>query len=409
MNVYEHAVQRLEEIGKLAKVDEKTIEILKRPQRVIEVNLPVKMDSGEIKIFKGYRVQHNNARGPYKGGIRFHQNVTLDEVKSLALWMSLKCSVVNIPFGGGKGGIIVNPKELSVNELERLSRAYIRAIAPFIGVNIDVPAPDVNTNPQVMAWMYDEYTKILGKNEPGVLTGKPIEVFGSKIRSIATSLGGKFVLDTIVGRMNVKKPIKVAIQGAGNVGGGFLKVLSEDKSYKVVAISDSKGGVYKEEGIGIDVLEVKKKTGSVSNYDGEKISNKEILELDVDVIVPAALENQITKENADNIKSKIVLELANGPTTPEADKILKEKGITVVPDILANAGGVTVSYFEWVQNKEGYYWESDRIEDELKKIMVNSTNEIQRLAEKKNMTLRKAAYVLSIKRIESAMKLRGWI
>jgi len=408
MNVYENVLNIIERVSEKLSVEKHIVEMLKKPQRVIEVTIPLKKDNGDVEIFLGYRVQHNNARGPYKGGIRFHPIVDLNEVKALATLMSLKCAVVNIPFGGAKGGVAVDPKELSKNELERLSRNYIRAIAPFIGPNIDIPALDVGTDSQVMAWMFDEYSKIFGFN-PAIITGKPIEVFGSKLRDIATSLGGKFVLDVIAEKYKLEKPITVAIQGAGNVGAGMLKVLLEDSKYKVVAISDSKGGIYNEDGLNSEVLDVKNKKGSVAEYEkGEKITNEELLELDVDVLVPAALENQITKKNADKIKAKVVLELANAPTSVDADLILNERKIMVVPDILANAGGVTVSYFEWVQNLQGFYWNEQKIREELKNIMENSTKDVIRIAEEKKVSLREAAYLLAIDRIATAMRKRGF-
>lgn len=408
MNAYENVINIIERATEKLNVEKHIVEMLKKPQRVIEVTIPVKKDNGDVEIFVGYRVQHNNARGPYKGGIRFHPIVDLNEVKALATLMSLKCAVVNIPFGGAKGGVAVDPKELSKNELERLSRNYIRAIAPFIGPNIDIPAPDVGTDSQVMAWMFDEYSKIFGFS-PAIITGKPIEVFGSKLRDIATSLGGKFVLDVIAEKYKLKKPITVAIQGAGNVGAGMLKVLLEDPKYKVVAISDSKGGIYNEDGLNSEVLDVKNKKGSVAEYEkGEKITNEELLELNVDVLVPAALENQITKNNADRIKAKVVLELANAPTTADADLILNERKIVVVPDILANAGGVTVSYFEWVQNLQGYYWNEQKIREELKNIMENSAKDVLKISEEKKVSLREAAYLLAIDRIATAMRKRGF-
>jgi len=408
MNAYENVINIIERATEKLNVEKHIVEMLKKPQRVIEVTIPVKKDNGDVEIFVGYRVQHNNARGPYKGGIRFHPIVDLNEVKALATLMSLKCAVVNIPFGGAKGGVAVDPKELSKNELERLSRNYIRAIAPFIGPNIDIPAPDVGTDSQVMAWMFDEYSKIFGFN-PAIITGKPIEVFGSKLRDIATSLGGKFVLDVIAEKYKLKKPITVAIQGAGNVGAGMLKVLLEDPKYKVVAISDSKGGIYNEDGLNSEVLDVKNMKGSVTEYEkGEKITNEELLELNVDVLVPAALENQITKNNADKIKAKVVLELANAPTSIDADLILNERKIVVVPDILANAGGVTVSYFEWVQNLQGYYWNEQKIREELKNIMENSAKDVLRISEEKKVSLREAAYLLAIDRIATAMRKRGF-
>jgi len=408
MNIFENVINIIENVGTKLNIEKHIIEMLKKPQRIIEVTIPLKKDIGEVEIFVGYRVQHNNARGPYKGGIRFHPIVDLYEVKALATLMTLKCAVVNIPFGGAKGGVAVDPKKLSKNELERLSRNYMRAIAPFIGPNVDIPAPDVGTDSQVMVWMFDEYSKIFGFN-PAIITGKPVEIFGSKLRDIATSLGGKFVLDVIVEKYKFKEPIKVAIQGAGNVGAGMLKVLLEDPKYKVVAISDSKGGIYNEDGLSLEVLDVKNKKGSVTEYEkGEKITNEELLELDVDVLVPAALENQITKKNADKIKAKIVLELANAPTSFEADLILNERKIIVVPDILANAGGVTVSYFEWVQNLQGFYWSEEKIKEELKNVMENSVKDVLKISEEKKVSLREAAYLLAIDRIATAIRKRGF-
>jgi len=412
-NPFDNAVAILERVSEMIKLDKKTLEKLKHPQNIIEKTISVEMDSGDKREFQIFRVQHNNARGPYKGGIRYHPEVNLDEVKALAMWMTWKCAVVNIPFGGGKGGITVDPRKLSQNELERLSRAYIRAIADYIGPEKDVPAPDVNTNPQIMAWMMDEFSKIKGYNVPAVITGKPIEVFGSKGRNIATSLGGKYVLDEIVESLNMKKPLDVVIQGMGNVGGGMFQLLSEDKNYRVIAISDSKGGIYDENGLDVNVKKIfehKKEVGSVINFDGyETITNKELLELDTDVLIPAALENQLTKENADEIKTSVVLELANGPTTPEACEILKEKNVTVVPDILANAGGVTVSYFEWVQNTQNYYWDEEEVEKKLKKVMVQVLNDVYQKKEEYKTDMRTATYALAVNRVVKVMELRGMI
>ncbi len=413
-NPFENMKIQVRKTAELLKLEESIVEVLTHPQRSIEVSIPVRMDNGEVKVFTGYRVQYNNARGPYKGGIRFHPDVTLDEVKALAGWMTWKCAVVDIPYGGGKGGVVVNPKELSERELEELSRGYIRAIAPFIGPEKDIPAPDVNTNPKIMAWMMDEFSKIKGYNVPGVITGKPLEVFGSQGRITATSLGGKFVLDKILELYGIRdKPLKVAIQGAGNVGGWFARFLAEDEKYKIVAISDSKGGIYREDGLDDDINEIfehKKKTGSVVGFEKtETITNEELLELDVDILVPAALENQITKDNADRIKAKVILELANGPITPEADEILDEKGVIVVPDILANAGGVTVSYLEWVQNLQNYYWSLEDVNQKLKKIMTTSTESVFSMKQKYGTNLREAAYIVAIDRVVKTMKSRGMI
>ena len=402
------------EAAKIMELDEASHTMLREPMRTLVVSIPIKMDNGKTKVFTGFRVQYNDARGPYKGGVRYHQNVSLKEVKALAGWMTWKCAIVNIPFGGGKGAVIVNPSELSERELEELSRGYIRAIAPFIGPEVDIPAPDVNTNPKIMAWMMDEFSKIKGYNVPGVVTGKPLEVFGSRGRNIATSLGGKYILDKVVSMFGLKKGVlKVAIQGIGNVGGGIFRLLAEDKTYRVVAISDSKGGIYSENGLDDRVEEVlshKKRTGSLKKIKHVKeITNEELLELDVDILIPAAIENQITHKNADEIKAKLVLELANGPTTPEADKILHEKGVLVIPDVLANAGGVTVSYFEWVQNLQHFYWREDEIYSKLREVMINALTDVNREREKYNVDMRTAAYVLAIKRVVAAMRARGWV
>ncbi len=394
--------------AELMNLKEETKEYLLEPKRIIQVRFPVKMDDGSVRIFKGFRVQHNDARGPSKGGIRFHQNVSLSEVKALATWMTWKCAVAGIPYGGGKGGVIVNPKELSQSELERLSRAYIKAIAKFVGPNIDVPAPDVYTNPQVMAWMLDEYEKMLGKHAPNLITGKPIELGGSLGRGLATSQGGFYVIQEMEKTLN-KKFETFAIQGLGNVGGGLAKLLF-DAGYKVVALSDSKGAIYSKDGLNVDaVFEHKKKTGSVVGFEGaESISNDELLELDVDVLVPAALEGQIRADNVDRIKADYIVELANGPTTPEADKKLYENGKFLVPDILANSGGVTVSYLEWVQNNYKFYWSEEEVNKRLKEIITGAFREVYKIHEEKKVDMRTAAYILAIGRVAKAQELRGY-
>jgi len=405
MNPYENYLEVLNTAAKLISLDKGIHEILKYPQRIIDVHIPIKMDDESVRVFQGYRVQFNNARGPYKGGIRYHPNVDLNEVKALSAWMAIKCGVVGIPLGGGKGGIIVNPKELSANETERLSRGYVRALHRNLGPEIDIPAPDVYTNAQIMAWMKDEYEKIHGKN-PGVITGKPIEQGGSKGRDKATAQGGYYVLEEAATLKELGKGSRVAIQGYGNAGHTLAR-LAHEGGFKVVAVSDSKGGIHNNEGLNpAKVLEHKKQTGSVQNYEGAKnISNKDILELDVDVLVPAALENQITQENADNIKAKIVIELANGPTTPKADKTLHDKGVLVAPDILANAGGVTVSYFEWKQNLADEHWTLEQVDKQLKTIMLESFRNVYEHAQKYDVDFRTAAYLLAIQRIAESTKL----
>ena len=378
MNPFLIAQQQIDAAATILKLDPSITAIIKEPQRLLEVSIPVKMDDGSIKVFKGFRSQHNNARGPYKGGIRYHPNVTRDEVKALSTWMSLKCACVDIPYGGAKGGIICNPKEMSVNEIERLTRRYAYMISPLIGPQVDIPAPDVYTGPREMAWIADTYSMIIGRPSPGVVTGKPIHLGGSLGRTEAT---GRGVMICAVEAMKVKnidpKTATVAIQGFGNVGSIGGKLLIE-QGCKVVAVSDSRGGIVNMDGLDLDkVLEHKAATKSVVNYPGSQpISNEAILELEVDVLVPAALENVLTSQNADRIKAKIIVEGANGPTTPEADDIFFKKGIFVIPDILANAGGVSVSYMEWVQNLQNNYWEEDEVNAKLLKIMTKAFQDV---------------------------------
>lgn len=407
-NPFDIAKKQLEEVAQKIKLDKTIHSILAEPERIIQVDIPVKMDNGEEKSFKAYRVQHNSARGPTKGGIRYHPDVTLDEVKALAMWMTWKCAIADLPFGGAKGGVTVNPKKLSKTELERLSREYIKAIKDYIGPKKDIPAPDVYTNPQIMAWMLDEYERQTGKHSPGVITGKPIELGGSLGRDTATAQGGVFVLEKVMKKLRVKEKT-VAIQGMGNVGGNTALMLHK-KGFKIIALSDSKGGIYDKKGLDPKkVLEHKKKTNSVINFSGSKnISNKGLLELPVTILIPAALENQIIKENAENIKAKIILELANGPTTPQADRILFKKKIFVVPDVLANAGGVTVSYFEWVQNNQGYYWELKEVNEKLEKIMKKAFKSVYETSQKYKTHMRTAAQILAVERVAQAIKLRGF-
>lgn len=407
-NPFENAMQQLHKAAKIIHLNADIHEILKQPERILTVAIPVKMDDGHVKIFTGYRSQYNNTLGPYKGGIRYHWNVTLDEVKALSFWMMVKCATVNIPMGGAKGGVIVNPKELSQGELERLSRVYIQKIWRDIGSDKDVPAPDVYTTPQIMGWMRDEYEKLIGHSDPGVITGKTIDQGGSEARGYSTAQGGVYCVRELALKMGfTPEETTVAIQGYGNAGSFMAKILSK-MGYKVVAVSDSKGGIkildFRTQ-IG-ELEQYKQQTGSVVDFAGaENISNDDILTLDVDILVPAALENVITVENAPKIKAKAIVELANGPTTPEADEILKEKGIMLVPDVLANAGGVTVSYFEWDQNVKGEHWTEADVLVKLEKIMVDAFHEVWDTKEKYGIDMRTAAFVKAIERVAGGMKI----
>ncbi len=410
-NPYEVFLEQLEKGAKVLKLDDHVVEVLKEPERVIEVSIPVKMDDGTVKVFKGWRSNHNTALGPAKGGIRYHWEVTKEEVMALSAWMSIKNAVMGLPYGGGKGGIRVNPKELSDNELERLSRGFVDRIYKYIGPDQDIPAPDVYTNPKIMAWMMDEYEKLVGLKAPGVFTGKPLIVGGSEGRIHATALGGFFVLrEAVKAKGEELKGMTAAIQGFGNAGSFMAKFLDE-AGVKVVAVSDSKGGIYKAEGLPVsEVIKIKQETGTVVNYNNaEKISNEDILLLDVDILVPAALENVITGNNAGQIKAKYIVELANGPVTPEADDILHDKGVFVLPDILANAGGVTVSYFEWVQNRMGYYWDLNEVDEKLDRKMTKAFKEVYEAMKEYDIQPRQAAYVVALRRIVEAMKARSII
>ncbi|HBX23469.1 MAG TPA: Glu/Leu/Phe/Val dehydrogenase [Desulfotomaculum sp.] len=387
-------------------------DLLSQPQRVLTVTIPVQMDDGSVKMYTAYRSQHNNALGPYKGGIRFHQDVDLDEVKALSSWMTLKCAVLNVPYGGGKGGVIVNPKELSFGEMERLCRGYVRAIAPVLGSEVDVPAPDVGTNGQVMAWMMDEFSRFKNHNEFGVITGKPVILGGSRGRIEATSRGCVFTIREAAKAIGLKlKDATVVVQGFGNVGAIAARLLKDD-GCRILAVSDTSGAIYNPRGLDISTLEEHKAcTGSVKDFPGsQSITNEELLALSCDILVPAALENQITGANAAQIKAKIVAEGANGPTTPEADRILAARNIMVLPDVLANAGGVTVSYFEWVQNNSGYYWCEDEVNERLERKMVEAFNEVYCLYKKrKDVDMRGAAYMVAISHLAEAMRIRGWL
>lgn len=407
-NPFANAMKQLDKAAKADNMQEKDIAFLRMPQRSISASIPLKREDGTIHYVQAYRVQYNTARGPAKGGIRFHHQVTEDEVKALSFWMAMKNAVVGIPFGGGKGGVIINPKELSTKELEQLSRKYIRAMHKDLGVDKDIPAPDVYTTPQVMAWMMDEYETITGESQPGMITGKPIELGGSQGRGYSTAMGGAYIVREIAKIKGLTpKDTTIAIQGFGNAGQHMARLLAR-WGYRIVAVSDSKTAIHDQKGIDIATAsEYKERTKSLAGYDAKQITNEELLKLPVDILVPAALENQITKENAEEIKAKIIVELANGPTTPEADEILHRKSVTIIPDILANAGGVTVSYFEWVQNRQQYYWSETEVLEKLEKIMVEAFHSVHDIAEEKHVSHRTAAFMLAIRRIKAAQTMRG--
>lgn len=407
----EVAQMQLDAAASYLQLDPRIHSILKEPKRVLEVAIPVKMDDGSIKIFKGYRSQHCDAVGPTKGGIRFHPAVTMDEVKALSIWMTFKCGVIGLPYGGGKGGVVCNPQELSQNELERLSRGYIRAIAQFVGADKDIPAPDVNTNPQIIAWMSDEYNNIKGHNEPGMITGKPISIGGSLGRTAATGRGVAFATREAAGKLGMALENATAvIQGYGNVGSYAARILA-DMGCKIIAVSDVYGGICNRDGLNLEQLTLHlKETGSVVGFPGTTaLTNQELLETKCDILVPCALENQITAANAPAINCRIVTEGANGPTTPEADTLLKKRGILVIPDILANAGGVTVSYFEWVQNLSNFYWTEKEVNERLEALMVRAFAEVWDMYQKHDVDMRMAAYMVSINRIAEAAKAKGWV
>lgn len=406
MSIFTHAIRQLDEAASKLGLSQEIVAQLKQPDHTYEFDIPVAMDNGSQKIFKGYRVQFNNSRGPYKGGIRYHLQVDLDEVKALAFWMAIKTAVADIPMGGGKGGVAVDPKALSKTELEKLSRGWVRAMAPHIGPRVDVPAPDVNTTPEIMAWMVGEYEKITNDTTCATFTGKPIHAGGSEGRSEATGQGGYYVLHELAAKLNLNpKSTRVVVQGTGNVGYNFA-LLAYQAGYRIVGMSDSRGGVYSPDGLNPEqVMEAKKEKGSVAAYEGGiKVSNEEILEQECDVLVPAALENQITRENAGSIKARVVLELANGPTTPEADEILWQKKIYVVPDVLANSGGVTVSYFEWDQNLKNEHWSEAEVLAKLEPIMKKAFQEIWKAHEEQGVDLRTAAFMVAVMRLVVAMR-----
>ncbi|WP_406621594.1 Glu/Leu/Phe/Val family dehydrogenase [Bacillus atrophaeus] len=385
-------------------------ELMKEPIRMLTVRIPVKMDNGSVNVFTGYRSQHNDAVGPTKGGVRFHPEVTEEEVKALSIWMSLKCGITNLPYGGGKGGIICDPRNMSFGELERLSRGYVRAISQIVGPTKDIPAPDVYTNSQIMAWMMDEYSRLREFDSPGFITGKPLVLGGSQGRETATAQGVTICIEEAVKKKGIDlQNARIIIQGFGNAG-SFLAKFMHDAGAKVIGISDANGALYDPKGLDIDyLLDRRDSFGTVTNLFTDVISNQELLEKDCDILVPAAISNQITTKNAHDIKAAIVVEAANGPTTLDATKILNEKGVLLVPDILASAGGVTVSYFEWVQNNQGYYWSAEDIAEKLRKVMVDSFENIYQTSITHKVDMRLAAYMTGIRKSAEAARFRGWV
>jgi glutamate dehydrogenase/leucine dehydrogenase len=410
MNPYLIAQSQVDAVAKMLNLDEGLTEFLKNPQRELHVSFPVKMDDGSVQVFKGYRVQHSMARGPTKGGIRYHWDTNIDEVRALSMWMTWKCAVVGIPYGGAKGGVTCNPKEMSDNELERLTRRFASEISIVMGPDTDIPAPDVYTTPQTMAWIMDTYSMNHGYTVPAVITGKPIPVGGSLGRNEATARGTVITIREACKKIGLPlEGASVAVQGYGNAG-SIAAYLIHDLGAKIVAVSDSRGGVVNWDGMDPRaVIEHKKNTGSVMGFPGtEPTTNEDLLEMEVDILIPAALENVITSENAPRIKAKISGEAANGPNTPEADRIMHENGVLFLPDILANAGGVTVSYFEWVQGLNRLFWSEDEVNARLERIMVNAFEEVYKIHKEKNINMRQAAYVLAMGRVVEAIKLRGF-
>ncbi|MGH2319450.1 Glu/Leu/Phe/Val dehydrogenase [Planococcus sp. 4-30] len=385
-------------------------ELLKEPMRILEVRIPVRMDDGKTKVFTGYRAQHSDAVGPTKGGVRFHPDVNRDEVIALSMWMTLKCGIVELPYGGAKGGIICDPREMSMHEIEKLSRGYVRAISQIVGPNKDIPAPDVFTNSQIMAWMYDEYSKIDEFNSPGFITGKPIVLGGSQGRDKATAQGVTICINEAAKKRGLDmQGARVVIQGFGNAG-SFLAKFLHDAGAKVVGISDAYGALHDPDGLDIDyLLDRRDSFGTVTTLFDNTITNKELFELDCDILVPAAIANQITEENANDIKASIVVEAANGPTTAEATKMLTDRGILLVPDVLASSGGVTVSYFEWVQNNQGYYWTQEEVDEKLNKKLVDAFENVYNVATTRNIDMRLAAYMVGARRTAEASRFRGWV
>ena len=409
-NAFDNSKKQLENAAEYIEIDDDELRVLKKPKRVVEVNIPIKMDDGSIENFCGYRVLYNDARGPGKGGIRFHPEETLDDVKALSAWMTWKCAVADLPFGGAKGGVVCDPREMSDRELEKLSREYMRRIYKYIGPDQDIPAPDVGTTQQIMGWMLDEYENLVGRHKPGVITSKPIEIGGSPGRSESTGRGVSFMIREAADKLDMDlKDMSLAVQGFGNVGNHLVKSAHE-MGMKVVAVTDADGGVYDESGL--DYMELKKsmdEKGTVAEAPYDDITNKELLALDVDVLSPAAIENVITEQNADDVKASILAEAANGPVTPRADSILEEKDVFQIPDFLCNAGGVTGSYFEWVQNRYGYRWTLGEFREKLDVKLTKAFNNVYEIHRSKNISMRDAAYSLAVEKVLDAMRLRGEI
>jgi glutamate dehydrogenase/leucine dehydrogenase len=404
-NPFQNAMSQLNKAAQIKNFGDEFIARLREPNRDIRITIPVKLDNGTLKIFEGYRVQYNNTRGPYKGGIRYHPDTEVNEVKALGFWMMLKCAVANIPMGGSKGGIAVEPKDLSKGELERLSRGWVRGLSDVIGPHKDVPAPDVNTTSEIMAWMTDEFGKITGDKTGAAFTGKPIENGGSEGRGEATGRGGFYVFDSLRAQIGLPEKCRVVIQGFGKVGGNAARIFAEN-GHTVIAVSDSKSAIVKEDGLDLEKVEAhKKNTGGLKDFpEAKNITNEELLELPCDLLVPAAFENVITEANANNIQAKVILELANGPTTPEADEILFKKGIPVIPDILANSGGVTVSYFEWDQNLKKEHWTEQEVLVKLKSLMDDASKKVFERATESKTSLRMGAFILALERIKEKMQ-----
>jgi glutamate dehydrogenase len=401
--VIEQALQRL-------GYQEDMIELLKEPMRVLTVRIPVRMDDGSTRIFTGYRSQHNDAVGPTKGGVRFHPMVSENEVKALSIWMSLKCGIADLPYGGGKGGVICDPRTMSFRELERLSRGYVRAVSQIVGPNKDIPAPDVMTNSQIMAWMMDEYSRIREFDSPGFITGKPLVLGGSKGRETATARGVVIMIEEALRLKGIAiQGARIVIQGFGNAGSYLAKFMHEAGA-AVIGISDVHGALYNKDGLDIEyLLDRRDSFGNVTNLFKQKISNEELLELDCDVLVPAAIENQITDENAERIQASIVVEAANGPTTLEATRLLSDKGVLIIPDVLASAGGVIVSYFEWVQNNQGYYWSEQEVDEKLRQMMIRGFEHVYDIHRTRGVDMRLAAYMAGIRKLAEAVRFRGWV
>ncbi len=405
-NPFENAMAQLDKVATLKDFGSEFMTRLRAPDRDIRISIPVKMDDGSMRVFEGYRVEYNNARGPYKGGIRYHQDTEVNEVKALAFWMALKCAVAGIPMGGGKGGITVDPTTLSKGELERLSRGWVRGLSDILGPKKDVPAPDVNTTPEIMAWMADEFGKITGDTTGAVITGKPLGQGGSEGRGTATAQGGFYVFEALKSELNLPEKCKVVIQGFGNAG-SYAALIWHAAGHQILAVSDSHGGIFDANGLDIPKLvEYKRETNSLSGFPGSTdITNAQLLATECDLLIPAAFENQITEANVNDVKAKAVLELANGPTTPEADEVLFKKGIQVVPDILANSGGVTVSYFEWDQNLKNEHWSEKEVFDKLRPILEDSAKKISQRAKASSTDLRRGAFILALERIKDKMAL----